>query len=176
VASGSRDFSHVYVAQCGEFAKIGASRNPQKRVQALGGKLVQFWKVSSAYEVEGTAIWLLAQTRDRDRREWFKAPTAEAIAAVVEAIHRVSHGDVAPFTVPRTRRQREAVKEAGFRAAVEDVNKWAAENPEAFEQQIRTLDEIAKQFPGSRGRDHASRQAIYGIVRGAPRGTRKTKR
>ena len=138
-----REFSHVYVAKCGRFTKVGATNNVERRLVSLSydnrikARLVKAWPVSDGYEVEGTAIWLLAKDYKRDRREWFKAPIKPVIAAVEQAIMMVEAGTPAPFTPSRAEQQRREKQAAEFRAAAEEANAWVAAHPEEYARLCR---------------------------------------
>jgi len=141
----SRNFTHVYVAKCGRFTKIGGSADVTNRIKGLGaekrgaGRLIRAWECARAYEVEGTAIWLLAQDHERQKREWFLAPIKAAVSAVENAIEMVSAGNVAPFTKKRASRQKWEMDHEAYQAKIKalwaETEAWAAANPVAWAEQ-----------------------------------------
>lgn len=141
---GSREFTHVYVAKCGRFTKVGGSANVQARVKGLAaekhgaGRLIRAWECARAYEVEGTAIWLLAQEYERHKREWFLAPTKAAVATVEKAIEMVAAGNVGPFTEKRAREQKFLIDHATYEAKCKqmfaETEAWIAANPDEYKR------------------------------------------
>jgi hypothetical protein len=148
----SRNFTHVYVAKCGRFAKIGGTVDVRSRVPALratkgtGSRLIKAWAHARAYDVEGTAIWLMIKEHEREGREWFLAPIAAAVAAVEKAIEMVDAGNVAPFTKNREKIQRfmtdHETYAARCKAAMDEMNAWAEANPEAFARECERARQL----------------------------------
>ena len=147
--SGSREFTHVYVAKCGRFAKIGATTDVPGRIKALAaakkgaGRLVRSWAHAKAYEVEGTAIWLLRYEYERHEREWFLAPIAVAVTAVERAIAMVDAGHTAPFTMKRAKWDKRQIEDElhaeKMKTLMAEVEAWAKANPEQYERMCAGL-------------------------------------
>ena len=147
--SGSREFTHVYVAKCGRFTKIGATTDVAGRIRALGaakkgaGRLIESWQHDKAYEVEGTTIWLLRYEYQRREREWFLVPVKVAVAAVERAIAMVDAGHTAPFTYKRAKRDKRRIEDEmlgeKMKTLIAEAEAWAAANPEQYERMCASL-------------------------------------
>ena len=142
---GSREFTHVYVAKCGRFTKVGGSADVAQRIKGLGGakrgagRLIRSWECARAYEVEGSAIWLLSQEYERHGREWFLAPINAAVTAVENAIEMVSAGNVAPFTKKRASQRKWEMDHEAYEAKIKalwaETEAWAKANPKEWAEQ-----------------------------------------
>lgn len=143
--SGSREFTHVYVAKCGRFTKIGATTNVASRIMGLrsakkgSARLVKSWEHARAYEVEGSALWIMRQSHEYHEREWFVAPLKAAVAAVEDAIKMVDEGKPAPFTKRRLRFAKDEARWAECKKAADEFNAWAYANPEEYERILQAM-------------------------------------
>lgn len=145
MTKGSRVFTHVYVAKCGRFTKIGATTDVPGRIKALSaakrgaGRLVKSWEHARAYEVEGSALWIMRQSHECREREWFIAPLKAAVAAVEDAIKMVDEGKPAPFTKLRLRFAKDDERMAKGKKAADEFNAWAYANPEEYERILEAM-------------------------------------
>lgn len=74
---------YVLCSQCGDYIKVGFSKNPQRRTWAVkdpNGKKAKLFAVTpwmpklTAYALERAIHHALADRREKDHREWFRRP------------------------------------------------------------------------------------------------------
>lgn len=134
------------------------------KLDRLGRSLIDL--LNHLTELERRGIGFRSLTESIDTKE----PVGRLLLAVLGAVAQFERDLISE----RTRAGMQVLRDRGVKLGPKRV--IDRERVIKLHRAGYTLDEIAKQFPGSRGREHASRQAIYGIVKGAPRGTRRAKK
>jgi hypothetical protein len=85
---------HLYVIVCGQFVKVGISRDVRQRVHDLATANAEPIVVESTFSVppdkaraiEAKVHAALAEYKARKRSEWFKVDVAEAVRVAAEIV------------------------------------------------------------------------------------------
>jgi hypothetical protein len=133
--------------------KVGIAVDPQKRLGFLrcdgALEVVKTWhRPDDARAVEYHVRQLLEPLRSGSSFEWFDAPIDALIAAVETAIEMVECGRA--FQSPTTKAKARAAAKAKWWAEwrterdklAAEIDKWAAENPDEFEAELKRLTEF----------------------------------